>query len=77
MRLDRARISRRHLGRLAFGLPAAAFLERASAIVHEVAPGIKLAVQSPAAPSDEQLLFLRQLGAAYVSTPSLPNQRNV
>lgn len=69
------KISRRDAGRVAFGLGAATFLERASAVVHKVAPGIKLCVQSPPKPSDEQLLFLKQLGAKYVSVGSTPDLR--
>ena len=31
-----------------------------------IAPGIRLCAQSSAKPTDEQLLFLKQIGAAYV-----------
>lgn len=65
-------ISRRALGALAFGPAGSAFLTRAAAVVHQVAPGIKLCVQSSPKPSDEQLLFLKQLGAEYVSVGSTP-----
>ncbi|MGH8246656.1 MAG: mannonate dehydratase, partial [Gammaproteobacteria bacterium] len=68
-------IARRDLGRMAFGMGAAAFLERAAAVVHKVAPGIKLCVQSSPRPSDEQLLFLKQLGAEYVSVGSPADMR--
>jgi mannonate dehydratase len=37
--------------------------------------GIKLCAQSPPNPTDEQLLFLKQLGAQYVSVPSTPDLR--
>lgn len=47
----------------------------AEAVVHKNAPGIKLCAQSPAKPSDEQLLFLKQLGAEYVSVGSTPDLR--
>lgn len=69
------KMARRDLGRMAFGALGAAYLERASAVVHKVTPGIKLCVQSPAKPSDEQLLFLQQLGAEYVSVGSPPDLR--
>lgn len=68
-------IARRDLGKFAFGLSASAFLQRASAVVHQAAPGIKLCVQSSATPSEEQLLFLKQLGAEYVSVGSTPALR--
>lgn len=47
----------------------------AGAVVHKNAPGIKLCAQSPAKPTDEQLLFLKQLGAEYVSVGSTPDLR--
>ena len=56
-------------------MSAAAFTREAAAVVHKVAPGVKLCVQSPATPSDEQLLFLKQLGAEYVSVGSTPDLR--
>lgn len=69
-------ISRRTLGRAALGaLGAAAFARHAAAVVHKIAPGIKLCVQSSATPSDDQLLFLKQLGASYVSVGSPPELR--
>ncbi|MDX6459603.1 MAG: hypothetical protein QOE55_3300, partial [Acidobacteriaceae bacterium] len=38
----------------------------ASATVHPIAPGIKLCAQAPAKPTDDDLLFLNQMGAEYV-----------
>ena len=70
-----SKLTRREIGKLAFGAGAAAYLERASAVVHQAAPGIKLCVQSPARPSEEQLLFLKQIGAEYVSVGSPPDMR--
>lgn len=70
-------IRRRGLGRLAFGAAGALFLRRAFAATSKLVPGIKLCVQSPYNPSDEQLLFLQQLGAQYVSTPSDPQARTL
>jgi mannonate dehydratase len=48
---------------------------RASATVHPSAPGIKLCAQSSAKPTDEELLFLKQIGAEYVSVGSTPDLR--
>jgi mannonate dehydratase len=48
---------------------------RALANVHPNAPGIKLCAQSSAKPTDEQLLFLKQIGAEYVSVGSTPDLR--
>src|SRR3984885_12003287 len=46
-----------------------------SATVHKSAPGIKLCAQSSAKPSDDDLLFLKQMGAEYVSVGSTPDLR--
>ena len=43
--------------------------------VPKIKPGIKLCAQSSPKPSDEQLLFLKQLGAEYVSVGSTPDLR--
>ena len=73
------RPGRREFNKVATGaLGAAAFLgaaRRSAAVVHKIAPGIKLCVQSSPKPSDEQLLFLKQLGAEYVSVGSTPDLR--
>ncbi len=45
------------------------------ATVHASAPGIKLCAQSGATPTDEQLLFLKQIGSEYVSVGSTPDLR--
>lgn len=69
--------SRRDFGKLAIaGLTAAAVPATQSA-VHKTKPGIKLCVQSGPKPTDEQLLFLKQLGAEYVSVGSTPDLRTV
>ena len=47
----------------------------ASATVHPSAPGIKLCAQSSAKPTDDELLFLKQIGAEYVSVGSTPDLR--
>ncbi len=71
---------RREFFKLAVGsaLGARAFLASsatASAAVHKNAPGIKLCAQSSAKPSDDELLFLKQIGAEYVSVGSTPDLR--
>ena len=38
-------------------------------------PGIKLCAQSGATPTDEQLLFLKQIGAEYVGVGAPPDMR--
>jgi len=69
-------IARREFGRWALGtLGAAALAPKDAAVVQNLAPGIKLCVQSSPNPSDEQLLFLKQLGAEYVSVGSTPDMR--
>ena len=70
-------IARRDFARLLAGTLGAAALggRRTHGAQPRVAPGIKLCVQSPAAPSDEQLLFLKQLGAEYVSVGAPPDLR--
>ena len=47
----------------------------AAATVHANGPGIKLCAQTGAKPTDEQLLFLKQMGAEYVSVASTPDMR--
>jgi len=71
---------RREFGKMAVGgaLGAAAFLSSqavGSATVHPNAPGIKICVQSSAKPTDDDLLFLKQLGVGYVSVGSTPDLR--
>jgi mannonate dehydratase len=71
---------RREFGRMALTgtLGAAAVLGGAGASpasAHRDQPGIKLCAQSPAQPTDEHLLFLKQIGAAFVSVASTPDLR--
>jgi len=71
---------RREFGKAAVGgaLGAAALLSsqrKGFAAVHSSAPGIKIDVQSPATPTDDDLLFLKQLGVGYVSVASTPELR--
>ncbi len=69
-------MNRREFARIVAGaLGAAALARSAAGEVPKVAPGIKLCVQSPANPPDEQLLFLQQLGASYVSVGAPPELR--
>ena len=70
---------RRDFGKLALGaLGAGALLtsmSKADAAVHNSQPGIKLCAQTGAKPTDQQLLFLQQIGAEYVSVASTPDLR--
>src|SRR5580698_1657356 len=71
---------RREFGKLALGgaLGTAALLAsagKASATVHSVQPGIKLCAQTGAKPTDQQLLYLQQIGVEYVSVASTPDLR--
>jgi mannonate dehydratase len=69
-------MGRREFARLSLGtLGAAALAGTAGRAAPNQTPGIKLCVQSPATPTDEQLLFLQQLGAGYVSVGSTPELR--
>jgi mannonate dehydratase len=70
--------NRREFGKAAFGGALGALLAepgRVIAAVHKNAPGIKLCAQSGANPSDEELLFLKQIGAEYVSVGAPPDLR--
>src|SRR5215831_1061719 len=67
---------RRQFGKLTMG--AAAMLASSAespAATHTIQPGIKLCAQAPAKPTDNDLLFLQQLGAEYVSVASTPDLR--
>jgi len=67
---------RREFGQLALGTAALlAATGRATGAVHDVQPGIKLCAQSGAKPTDEELLYLQQIGAEYVSVASTPDLR--
>src|SRR5215510_5653934 len=70
-------IDRRDFGRVTLGAFGAAALggQRTQSAPQKTGSTIKLCVQSPATPSDEQLLFLKQLGAEYVSVASTPELR--
>jgi mannonate dehydratase len=63
------KLDRRDFGRLALGTFGAAALAepRVVSFVRAAVPGIKLCVQSSANPSADDLLFLQQVGASYVS----------
>ncbi len=69
--------ARRDLGKLALGGAVGALLgtRKSAAAVHPNAPGIKLCAQSGATPDDGQLLFLKQIGAEYVSVGAPPELR--
>src|SRR5260370_12896903 len=68
--------NRRDFGKIAMSGTLGSLLadtRSACATVHPSAPGIKLCAQSAATPTDEQLLFLKQIGAEYVSVGSTPH----
>jgi mannonate dehydratase len=72
---------RREFGKIALTgtLGAAAFLgssPKASAADSPNKPGIKLCAQTAASPSEEQLRFLKQIGAEYVSVASTRDLRS-
>ena len=48
----------------------------ASATVHPNPPGIKIATSFKANPTDDDLLFLQQIGVEYVSLPATPETAN-
>jgi len=83
--LTRREFGRREFGRREFGRKVlagaaggTAFLASGgtgTAAIHQNAPGIKISVQSPAVPTDDDLLFLKQLGAEYVSIGAPPELR--
>ena len=70
--------NRRDFGKMALGGAFGALLaasRSARATAHPSAPGIKLCAQVGPTPTDEQLLFLKQIGAEYVSVGSTPELR--
>jgi mannonate dehydratase len=72
---------RRQFGKMALGgaLGTAAFLasqENSSATVHPNPPGIKIATSYKADPTDDDLLFLQQIGVEYVSLGATPETAN-
>ena len=72
---------RREFGKLALGgvlgraLGAELLADAAQAATHTIQPGIKLCAQTSAKPSDDDLLYLQQIGAEYVSIASTPDLR--
>jgi mannonate dehydratase len=71
---------RREFGKRALGgaLGAAALLTstaRSFTTVQPNTPGIKICGQFPAKPTDDDLLFLKQIGVEYVSVGSTPDLR--
>ena len=72
---------RREFGKIALGgaLGSAALLvsqEKGSATVHPNPPGIKIATSYRADPTDDDLLFLQQIGVEYVSLGATPETAN-
>nr|MDP9323321.1 mannonate dehydratase [Acidobacteriota bacterium] len=69
-------MGRRDFARMALGTLGAAALPGHAAETEPKGPsGVKLCVQSSASPTDEQLLFLKQLDAQYVSVGAPPELR--
>lgn len=72
---ERYKPGRREFGKIAFAgaLGGADFLYRPATGAPKVrnnTPGIKLSVQMPTNPTDEDLQFVRQLGVEYVNIPT-------
>lgn len=72
---EAAKPGRREFGKLAFAgtLGGAAIFSRhgaAIANIHKNSPGIKLSIQVPTDPGDEDLQFVKQLGVDYVNIPT-------
>jgi mannonate dehydratase len=67
-----AHIARRQFGRTILGtaLSAAARSQTKSPLRRPWPPGIKISVQMPTDPSDDDLRFVLQLGARYVNIPT-------
>jgi len=66
---------RREFGKMALaGIAGTSVLftnaRRSPATIHPNSPGIKLSVQVPTDPSDDDLQFVRQLGVGYVNIPT-------
>ncbi len=68
---------RRDFGKMALGGALGTLLAtgKSKAAVDPNAPGIKLCAQSDANPTSDQLLFLKQIGAEYVSVGAPPDMR--
>ncbi len=81
--IGRVEDSKFNLGRRDFGKAALAALgllastRTASATVHENPPGIKIATTYAEDPTDEDLLFLTEIGVEYVSLEATPQNANV
>ena len=73
-RTNHTGIGRRDFARVALGTLGAAALH-GQAAAKQTSSGVKLCVQSGATPSDEQLLFVKQLDARYVSVGAPPELR--
>ena len=70
-------LARRDLGKMALGAAAAMVSQgSASATVHPNPPGIKIATTYRTDPTDDDLLFLQQIGVEYVSLNPTPERAN-
>ena len=74
---DQFSLARRELGKMAAGAAAAMIAQHpASATVVPNPPGIKIATTYRVDPTDDDLLFLQQIGVEYVSLNPTPEQAN-
>jgi len=71
---DRREFAKAALGG-ALGAAMLASSAESAPTTHTVQPGIKLCAQSGPKPTDDELLFLQQIGAEYVSVASSPDLR--
>jgi mannonate dehydratase len=69
-------LERREFTKIAAAAVLLASVKTASASVYQYPPGIKIATSFQADPSDEDLLFLTQIGVEYVSLPATPETAN-
>jgi mannonate dehydratase len=72
---DRREFFKLAVGALSAGTVLPSLVTAAGGAVKKNASGIKLCAQSTAKPTDEELLFLKQMGAEYVSVASTPDLR--
>src|SRR5579871_4156660 len=71
---DRREFAKAALGG-ALGAAMLASSAESAPVTHTVQPGIKLCAQAGPKPADNDLLFLQQIGAEYVSVASSPDLR--
>jgi mannonate dehydratase len=67
---DQTLSTRRDLARLAIGGAMAPLVARGAKKLPELPPGIKISLQVPTDPGDEDLQFAKQLGVEYLNIPT-------